>query len=188
MKKFLGSLLVLIGTGLILWGVWAANSSSSIMMALISIICGVLGVVFILWGRKLYLANGESPKAKKVAGRFLTIIGIGLAIFGALWYLSEGLDSYNGTGDLSLILASLVAALVFLIVGTAKSHAAKKEARQDAVNSTTVPGRTSAASRQAKTPTPPPRPRKMVCAECGREYPMDHVYCDECGSLLREKF
>ena len=186
MKKFGGFLLILLGTGLIVWGAWAAGAWSSIPISVIAIICGVFGVAFILKGRKLYLANGESPKAKKVAGRVLIIIGLGLAVFGILWYISEGRSSYSTAGDWNLVLASLAAAFGFLIAGAAKSHAAKKGARQATVNSATAPARTNAASSQPPMPTPSPQPKMMICKECGKKYPLNQVYCEECGSLLKE--
>lgn len=183
MKKIGGFLLILLGTGLIIGGAWAAGDWSLMTFNVIAIVCGVFGVAFILKGRKLYLANGESPKAKKVAGRVLTIIGLGLAVFGALWYVSE---DYSYAWNRNLILASLAGALGFLIAGAAKSHAAKKEARQAVANSATAPARTNAASSQPKMSTPPPQPKMMICKECGKKYPLNQVYCEECGSLLKE--
>lgn len=181
MKKIFGFLLILIGTGLIIWGVWAASNWSSMVL----IVCGVLGVAFILKGRKLYLVNGESPKAKIVAGRFLIIIGLGLVVFGTLWHISEGWDNYNRAGDMLLVLVSLVAALGFLIAGMVKVRSGKKAAHSSAQNTKENTMQDSASSKK-KTPDPPPQPKMMVCQECGKKYPLSQVYCDECGSLLKE--
>ena len=172
MKKIGGFLLILLGTGLIIGGAWAAGDWSLMTFNVIAIVCGVFGVAFILKGRKLYLANGESPKVKK-----------GLAVFGALWYVSE---DYSYAWNRNLILASLAGALGFLIAGAAKSHAAKKEARQAVANFATAPARTNAASSQPKMSTPPPQPKMMICKECGKKYPLNQAYCEECGSLLKE--
>ena len=36
------------------------------------------------------------------------------------------------------------------------------------------------------TPTPA-GPTAAVCPDCGKRYPLDKVYCEECGALLEKK-
>lgn len=43
----------------------------------------------------------------------------------------------------------------------------------------------SAAKKAAAKASTPSAPTQMVCPECGMKYPLDQVYCEECGSLLK---
>ncbi len=47
----------------------------------------------------------------------------------------------------------------------------------------------SAPAKPYTTPAPakPAGPTAAVCPDCGRRYPLNQVYCEECGALLEKK-
>ena len=129
MKKFLGALLVLLGTVIaVLFGgaAGAIGSYESGMYSVLYIIMAVLGLAVIGLGRKLYRANGESPKTKTVVGRLMMIIGLLLAIFGAAFAFTWTVLDTDPIWVLGV--TCLAAGLIYLLIGKSKVGADRKAA------------------------------------------------------------
>lgn len=84
----------------------------------------------------------------------------------------------------------IVAFIVFLLVGVAliKRGGAGKSSSSGSKGEATNQRKGPSAHHTTTTVSQTKPEKAMVCAECGRKYPMDQVYCDECGSLLKEYF
>lgn len=195
MKKFWGVLLVLVGTAMTIFfgslsSVWMSSRNSfgegQPLYAALYIAIAIFGVVTIVYGRKLYRANAESPQTKVAVGRLMMIAGLSLAIFGVCFAFVWIVFDYDPVWVLGA--GSLVAGLIYLITGKAKAGAGRKA---DLSGGQTVKNRISgyeeSRSSRAEDLGPLPQTKMMVCAECGKTYPLGQVYCDECGSLLREQ-
>lgn len=195
MIKFFGMLLVIAGTGILCAGMYLVcehasynyNGYSYGTLNAIFAAFAIASIVVILIGRKLYLATGESPRMKRVIGRLMSIIGVGLVVFG-VGVIGVWLGDYPRPMWLLGVGLTMVG-LIYLIIGRAKIRAGKKAISSSNQKTAQKAGTTNNASTQQKVPDPPPpQPKMMVCGECGKKYPMDQVYCDECGSLLKEYF
>lgn len=87
----------------------------------------------------------------------------------------------------------ILGSIVFILVGVALikkgSKTTSKASGASAVKKASTSTNNVQSANDNKTSTLYPKQEKvMVCAECGRKYPANHVYCDECGSLLKEDF
>lgn len=193
MKKFLGMLLVVAGTGILCAGMYFVceyasynyNVYSYDTLNRIFATFAIAGIVVILIGRKLYLATGESPRMKRVIGRLMLIIGVGLVVSG-VGVIGVWLGDYPRPMWLLGVGLTLVG-LIYLFIGRAKIRAGKIAISGSNQKTAQNAGTTNNASTQQKVPDPPPpQPKMMVCQECGKKYPLSQVYCDECGSLLKE--
>lgn len=105
---------------------------------------------------------------KKIIGCF--ILGF------CLLHLVDG-AYFEGVFDVIFFIALVLVGFV-LVFGDSSSSSTSSTARTTSrsVNTGTGPEKPSA---------PPPQPQ-MVCPECGKKYPLGHVYCDECGSVLKK--
>lgn len=144
----------------------------------------IFGILCILKGRKLYLANGESPTVKKVVGRLMMFLGIGLIALGAFaLYLMR----YEGSAYIFYMIIGIEALIVgffFLLAGRHKVKIGMIEAQAAARQAAEL----KREKQQTQEPTPRPAvPTHMVCPACGKTFPMDVVYCDTCGSKLKEE-
>ena len=90
------------------------------------------------------------------------------------------------------ILGSIVFILVGVVLikkGSKTTSKASGASAASAVKKASTSTNNVQSANDNKTSTLYPKQEKvMVCAECGRKYPTNHVYCDECGSLLKEDF
>lgn len=201
MKKFFGILLVLAGMASAGFGLfWMCHftydgvyyqSGNLEYLALI-----VLGLLCILAGRHLYRADGESPRGKTMMGNAMRVLGIPMMVLGAIEVLANEEISIRITG----LVAALVG-LVFLLMGQSKIRTGRIEVEQQETRravqlkadqkilhqSEQLAAERRARQEQEETPPPPPEPDKMVCPACGKVFPMDHVYCNVCGSLLERQ-
>lgn len=193
MKKFFGALLVPVGTALVIFfgsliAVLGENPFfpprlRPVYTALYAGIA-ILGVVAIVCGIMLYRADGESPKTKLMVGRLMMLVGLALVIFGACFAFVWRVLDHSPVWVLGA--GSLVAGLIYLITGKAKAKTGRKASLSvQTVNRRTDHSQRSESEKKEEV-VPPPKPKMMVCEECGKTYPLGQVYCDECGSLLKE--
>ena len=103
------------------------------------------------------------------------IIGFCMLAFCALMVFLNGAETFQSVLDIALF-AVLVLAGIGLISSGESPSSAKSTAQPVSRPTSTVP---------APEQTPPPQPQ-MVCPECGKKYPLDQIYCEECGSLLKK--
>lgn len=104
---------------------------------------------------------------------------IGFCMLGVLLLVlfAEGFETFQSASDIIIFIVFLLIGLL-LAFGDSSSASAKSTAQTTSkpVNTGTEPKKTSAAPPQSQ----------MVCPECGKKYPLDQVYCDECGALLKK--
>lgn len=144
----------------------------------------IFGILCILKGRKLYLANGESPTVKKVVGRLMMFLAVGLIALGAYFLAVMGYDPSIYGFSLTIGIEALIAGFFFLLAGRHKVKTGRAEAQAAARQAAEL----KREKQQAQAPTPQPAaPTHMVCPACGKTFPMDVVYCDTCGSKLKEE-
>lgn len=143
----------------------------------------VFGILCILKGRKLYLANGESPTVKKVVGRLMMFLGIGLIALGAFALYVMRYERSAYAFCVTVGIEALISGFFFLLAGRHKVKIGMIETQAAARQAAEL----KREKRQTQEPTPrPATPTHMVCPACGNTYPMDFVYCEECGSRLKE--
>lgn len=80
----------------------------------------------------------------------------------------------------------IVGFIVFVSIGIALIKKGNKAVSKTSDVSVAKRERTTKNNTSTET-TPYPKQKIMVCVECGKTYPLGQVYCDECGSLLREQ-
>ena len=189
MKKFLGTILTVAGACifgffylLTAYYVYFNSDVPGIYTFMYGAIC-LAGAAMAIWGRRLYKAGWEGPKAQRFDGVLLCLIGAAL-IAAALFWAVLSLDEYREACYMeipaAIILAVLGAGVIFLGARMCRRAGADR-AYQD---------RTATKKSEPVPPPPPPKPAEptaAVCPDCGRRYPLDKVYCEECGALLEKK-
>lgn len=199
MKKFLGGLLAAIGLGCFCGGFYLCMEygyyyindhgfyRGLLEQAVIYGLLALAGLVALWKGRGLYRAEGEGSTAKKVSGVLVTIAGIFLAVFGC------GLTQTYYYG-FELVPAGLyiVLGIILAVTGSKKFRAERSVTVQKATAAVepdpqaAAPETPPSAIPETPPAAPPKEPKGMVCPDCGKKYPLDQVYCDECGALLKE--
>ena len=105
----------------------------------------------------------------KSKGYLMIVVGAILAVSFAI----GGFGLYSG-GD-SAGLAFCIPAILGVVLVVKGREKVKESYSSGTAKNTTSATNTSSA------------PRQMVCPECGKKYPLDQVYCEACGALLKAK-
>lgn len=189
-RRFFGRCIVLIGTFFVCYGILgivACLSWSDYEMIPYGFLCVLGGFFPVLGGRKLLLSGKPKYTPKKFFGGCIFVIGIsafGSSVAGNLdafeWCDYEFVPEFSSIGIIGIILV-VVGIKQFL---SKKTAYVPKKPKQKTSAETVVP--LSEPPKPPEPPEPPAAPTKMVCPSCGKEYPLDYVYCDECGSRLKE--
>ena len=143
----------------------------------LSLICGaecLAGAAAAFVGRRLYKADGESPKAQMFYGALLCLTGVGSMVMTLYRVIS-----YSGAPVVELPTPAILAVLGVWICCRA-CRARKAAARETMGTSEPVPP-------PVPEPPKPAEPTVAVCPDCGKRYPLDKVYCEECGALLERR-
>lgn len=216
MKKLLGLLLVPVGMGLLAyslhWAVYFNMRGEGTMAAVVA----VVALAGILAGCKLYRSKEESPAMKQVVGRLMTVSAIPMAIGGAVLGVTgltgNKSPAYASSSHAWTVLGVtlLLYALIFFRKGRGKvregtAAAQEQRNRRDQARQAEEERRRAEEERRKQREAEErarreeerrrqeeerrreeERLKEMVCPACGKRFPLGQMYCDECGSRLKE--
>lgn len=127
---------------------------------------------------------------RRFFGRCIVLIGVFLSIFGVGGFIECIPSVYDH--EFLLFFALVAISGVLIVMWGSKLFKSGSDSHSSKPRKTTVEQKNPSTETTVrppeppKPPEPPAAPTKMVCPSCGKEYPLDDVYCDECGSRLKE--